>query len=117
MLRDQAIMRFTEQAKLRWPVIPAEAERIDMMVLQRVAFGASPALLVPVVALPAVPLTDRPPHRSRDVAGTGRCIGLLERLAGLVGLGEAAGLEPCELLRDRLLDDCGQVTVGNLGTS
>src|SRR5262245_38107094 len=114
-LRHQAVVSLAEQAKMRWPVIPAEAERIDMMNLQRVALGASPALLVSVVALPAVPLAHRPSHGSRDVAETGRCIGVTERLAGFLRLGEAAGLEPCELLRDRLLDDRGEITVGDLG--
>jgi hypothetical protein len=32
---------------MRWAVIPAEAEGMDMVVLQRDAFGASTALRVP----------------------------------------------------------------------
>src|SRR5262249_60778578 len=94
----------------------SNAKGMDVMHPHLVAFGALPALLVPVLALLPVALADDPSDRGRDGAGTGRGIAVGERLPGLPGLGEAPGPESFELLRDRLLDDRGQIAARHPGS-
>src|SRR4029453_15677866 len=72
---------------------------------------ATPTLLIAIGAPPAIPFTNHPLDRCRDIPPARGRFAPCDVAAGGSGRAEATGLELRELLAHRFLDDRGDVTV------
>ena len=88
--------------------------RVPVVELEPMTRPASSSLPVHVPAPAAVSLIHRSLHGRRDLACRGGHAGLREPLPRVGHAGEAPRLQPFHLLRDRRLDERGEVAVGHL---
>jgi hypothetical protein len=113
-LGQVGVVGATHQPDVRHAVVTPKAERVPMVEFESVALLAPSSLFVYVAAAVSVALTHGTPDPRGDVARGrhGACIFCLRgALAASLGVSEATGLEPFELLGDGLLDDRGQISV------
>jgi hypothetical protein len=110
-LGEVAVVGPAHQADVVQIVAASEPEGMPVVVLEALALGASPAAGVHEAASTSVAPMDGTPNRGRNVPGPwvraypGR---VLPRRARPT---ESSGLQPLELLGDRLLDDRGEIAL------
>jgi hypothetical protein len=114
VLGEVEIVLDAHQADVLGPVVSAQAEGVKVVVLETVPLVAPPPRRIDVAASVSVTLAHRPADGRGDVARGGGGVGLREALAGMARRGEAAGLEPLELLGDRRFDDRAEIAVRDL---
>ena len=109
-------MRSAPKANVLRRMVAAVAKRVTVMELEMVTRRAPAAQFVHEPAAALVSRVHRPPDRRRDVprGGGDRRVGG-DGPSGGLGLAEAAGFEPFELLRDGLLDERREIAVGHGG--
>ena len=116
-LRHQPVVNHTPQTDVARVMAAAVAERVSMVVLETTPAAADAAPRIAVAALPAIASIDRTPDLGRDMPRR-RLVGLWRLLrspalgARTPAASESPRLESFELLRDRLLDDGGQIAPG-----
>src|SRR5207344_2623571 len=93
-----AVVARAQEADVGSAMVAAHGERVAMVELEPVPFGATSTALVDEAAAIPVALVHSTPHGGRDVARGRGGIGVREPLAGRIRLGVAPSLEPLELL-------------------
>src|SRR5262249_54024880 len=114
VLRDEAVVQWTHQTDCVWSMVAAEAEGIAEVQFQAVTLGAATSLLVQVTALHPVSPRDEALDGRRDVPRRSRRIAVPQLFPRFAGRPEPPCLEPLELLGHGLLDDRGEISVGDL---
>jgi hypothetical protein len=89
--------------------------RMPVVILEPVTLRAPPALVVDVAASPSVTRVNRPPDRGGYVPRTSRNVRARDLLPGSLRRAKAPGFEPFQLLGHGLLDDLGEIAIGDLG--
>ena len=111
-VREVLVVRMTHQADVVDRTLAAPAERNPVVVLEPVTLRASAAPLVDEGAAPLVTPVDGAPERSREVT---RSVVLRHLLRpGPLCLSVPPCFQPLQLLRNGLLEDQGEVPVGEL---
>jgi hypothetical protein len=103
------------QADVLGAVVSAQAEGVNVVVLEMVALLAPSPRRVDVAALASIALVYGPANSRGNVPRRGRRIGRRgEALTGPARRGEAAGFEPLQLLGDGHFDDGAEIPVRDL---
>jgi hypothetical protein len=114
VLGQVGIVLGAHQAEVVGAVVSAQAEGVNVVVLEVVSRLAPPPRRVDVAASPSVSLVDGPANRCGNAPRGGRRVGRRQVLAGPRRRSEAAGLEPLQLFRDGRFDDRTEIPVGDL---
>jgi hypothetical protein len=114
VLGQVGIVLGAHQADVVGAVVSAQAEGVNVVVLEVVSRLAPPPRRVDVTASASVSLVYGPANRCGNAPRGGRRVGRRQVLAGPRRRSEAAGLEPFQLLGDGRLDDRAEIPVGDL---